>query len=231
MWGCAMEMMGHKAAAVGSFPVVESVTISTTSANVATFSMALPAVVNAEEVLLAFVSQDDGVSSTITWDDTTAGVWEVLMSNNQTSDNFYLYKKITDGTEGGKTLSIVNVGTTQQFAAQVYRVSNTTGETSLGEVTTNGNNITTINPAAVTAAWGLTENLYIVFGGFDAGAALTAYPSGYANPTSAIATGSGPVNCHSVYKTEASASDDPSAMTVSFTVATGVAIAVAVRPA
>ncbi len=92
-----------------AFPTISDVTYSEEDgANVTTHDVLLPPVIAADDLLVVVGSIDSSHTATVTWDDSTAGVWtqEYEVEDAGAAVFGLVYVKKADGTEDGKTLGI-----------------------------------------------------------------------------------------------------------------------------
>ena len=205
--------------------VVESTTDSFSATDVTSFNVNLPATINAGDLLLIPVAVD--ANATLTWDNTTAGTWTTSFNDVQTANRLMIFSKIADGSEDGKTLAIT-ISNAQQIVARCFRLSGAQG--TIG-VTATGNRGTasSIDPTAITAAWGVANNFYLAVVGLDNAISITGGPTGYSTPDTRITSASGQAGLTTAYKSASGSSDDPSAFTSSTSIGF-VCATVVVRP-
>lgn len=165
-------------------PVIVSVTPSARTTNGTSHPIALPAVVDAGDILLALVSFDG--QPTVTWDNTTAGAWTLLHdTQHATTIKMVAYWKIADGTEDGKTVA-VTTSVSEQSVGAVFRV---TGATSVeAGVAVTKNSGTSCDPPNLAPSWGAKETLWIAGVGINNDAAVTV--SDIASYTATVASSS-----------------------------------------
>jgi lysophospholipase L1-like esterase len=208
--------------------VIASTTVSQNATDGTALAIAMPATVNAGDVLFAVVASDG--NSAITWDNVTAGAWTASFNDVQTSNRLLAFSKIADGTEGGKTLA-VTIAAAQQAVAFVRRYTGAQGALSFTATGSRGSG-TTVDAPAVTATWGVANNLYDVFLGLDnfltAGGSITP-PTGYGSLQAVTTSASGQATLAAASKVASSGSDDPDNWSWPGTCGF-VALTVAVRP-
>ena len=164
-----------------SFPQVASITVyNGGGTQVTPHPIVMPATVNAGDLLLILFDMESGSSPT-----TPAG-WNVVFgpTDGENAGSSYAvgYAKVADGTEDGAT---VNIGTTSTSfgIAHTYRITNWHGvyATGVGAGTPATGTDTNANPPAVTASWGVADNLFIACAAYYDDLNTSAAPSNYAN--------------------------------------------------
>lgn len=162
-----------------AFPTIESLTPTLFGSNTTSHQVAMPAVVNAGDLLLVFFTNDG--SATVT---NPGGGWASRgTATNGTNVRASVYAKIAVGNEGGTTVNFVT-SATEQAAAQVYRISGWGGDARDVQVsaTANGSSAAPA-PASLDPGWGAGETLWIAFAGYSSGATVNSYPANYTNGT------------------------------------------------
>src|SRR6185369_13158758 len=218
---------------------VDKVYAKTSSPRVTLFTagtahaVAMPATVNAGDLLLVFFSNRG--ASAIATVTTPTGFTQLFSQVNGTGANavrFGGYVKIAVGNEDGTSVNFAT-SADQQAAAQVYGIDADTWTGTLSDVVAgvaSTGNSTTINPPALTPSWGSDMTLWLTAAGHGREFALTSSPPNYSNTersNSSTATG----NCTtlSARRELTAASDDPG----NFVIASAfqwVAQTIAVRP-
>lgn len=162
-----------------AFPVVESLTPTLFGSNTTAHQVAMPATVNAGELLLTFFTNDG--SATVT---NPGGGWASLgTAVNGTNVRASVYGKIADGTEGGTTVNFVT-SATEHAAAQVYRISGWGGDARDVQVSTTANGASTApNAPSLDPGWGTGEVLWLTYAGYSSGATVSSYPANFTNGT------------------------------------------------
>lgn len=200
-----------------TFPVRESVTVTTFTSLSATHNVSMPATVNAGDILIVIVAfrKDSGSTTMGTtpsgW--TARGTWTNTTSGGNTPGG--IYTKTADGSEGGTTVNFPTSATIYGVA-QCIRVSGGDGM-SFARANVENSYTNTKDPPNVTASWGSDDNLWIA--GFSGGADYTRYlagsPSGFTGSTFSMYSGSGVYAqaCHA-YIEEAASSKNPSAFSI-----------------
>ncbi|MEE4451347.1 putative Ig domain-containing protein [Novosphingobium resinovorum] len=198
-------------AAAATIAVAEQVE-SWNASDATAVTVALPAVVNAGDVLVAVMSVDGTV--TVTWDNATAGVWTQRASYAANSNQHFLaiFTRTADGTEGGKVLNVALSGS-QQAVTRVLRVTGASGGI---EVSTYARgNVVAADPPALTPSW-TGASLYVAALALDGTATVTAGPSGYSGFASRASSASGQSTNATAWKL-GSGTEDPAAYTISAT--------------
>jgi len=208
---------------------VVSITHSTFLTDTTAHAVSMPATVAAGELLVAFIASDG--SATVT---TPAG-WTLLYSTPQsTTARGSAYVKIALGTEGGTTVDFVT-SAVEQMAAQVYRLTgamavltHTVGTAVIGVAAG-----TTVDPPAVTAAWGASDNLFITCVANSGAQTLVSGPSGWGTPVTTNDGGGGQAaasaSCYTSILASPNASENPGVFTFSATGAVNVANTIVIR--
>lgn len=163
-------------------PPVQSVTTSSFTTNATSHAVAMPATVNAGDLLLMFFTVDS--IPTIT----TPSGWSIVAPKTTTAGNSHcaiVYGKKADGTEGGTTVDVVT-DTTEQAVAHVYRVTDWGGTLSTDvvagtpSVASSTNNP---NPPSVSWPWGTVDVLVIASEHHSENGDASAAPTNYTNLT------------------------------------------------
>lgn len=208
---------------------VVSITHSTFLTDATAHAVAMPATVTAGELLLCFFASDGSAAVTL-----PAG-WTLLYSTPQsTTARGSAYVKIADGSEGGTTVGFTTA-TAEQAAAQVYRLSgamavltHTVGTAVVGVAAG-----TTVDPPAVTAAWGASDNLFITCVANSGAQTLVSGPSGWGTPVTTNDGGGGQAaasaSCYTSVLASANASENPGVFTFSATGTVSVANTIVIR--
>lgn len=156
-----------------AFPVVESLTATPLDGDATQHLIAMPAAVNAGDLLIVIFS-NDGAATVATPAD-----WNLLDSAVQgTTNRLSNYYKIAVGNEGGTTVDFVT-SATEEAVAHVYRISGWHGTTppEVGTAAT-GNNTTPDSPQ-LTPSWGAEDTLWLAAYGADATDTTSAYPTSF----------------------------------------------------
>uniref|UniRef100_A0A6M3M546 Putative pectate lyase n=1 Tax=viral metagenome TaxID=1070528 RepID=A0A6M3M546_9ZZZZ len=219
--------------AAPTFPVVLSITPSSFNVNATPHLVAMPATVDAGDLLLALFSNDGGDVVT------TPGGWGLVFSAQVVAQasrvRFGAYAKVAVGTEGGTTVNFVTSGT-EMAAAQVYRIQAGTWWGALAGVeAATPSDCGSVDsrypdPPSFAPSWGALDTLWVACYGADDDDAATGYPGSYTDGTytpSGTATGS--CSLASARRELNATSDDPSNFTIA-AVEEWVANTIAVRP-
>lgn len=163
-----------------AFPVVQLATTGAETGNTTAHAIAIPATVNAGDLLIAMIVFDG--APTVTWDQSTAGTWTLIHNTpNGTACRGVAYAKVADGTEGGLTLSITT-SASEQSVYRCVRINQWNGAlaTGLANGTAATGTSTTPNPPAVTPSWGSDDHLWIAICYYDFGTTtVSAYPANF----------------------------------------------------
>lgn len=209
------------------FPAVESSTLSITSTNRTSHSVALPATVNAGDVLVVATAWDG--PPTITWDNSTAGTWTAQANQaRSTYCRLVVYSKIADGTEGGKTLTLTS-SASEQMAARVFRISGAHGDVEAASYAP-GSNSASADPPSLTPAWGEADTLWLAVSAIDGAITATAAPTDYTDLTSDASSAFGLATLATARRDQRAASENPAGFTLSGSTPWAAAT-IAVRPA
>lgn len=211
------DSLGATADATFAIPISAAATIavaeqvdSWNAADATSVSVALPATINAGDVLVASMSVDGTVS--VAWDNATAGSWtqRAVYAANSNTHTLAVFTRTADGSEGGKVLT-VGLSASQQAVTRVLRV---TGATGAAEITTYARGSTTIvDPPAITPSWS-GASLYVAAMALDGTATVSSGPAGYSGFTTRASSASGQSTNATAWKL-GSAAEDPGAFTIS----------------
>lgn len=203
-----------------TFPVLESAsTVATANSTAGTsHNVNLPATVNAGDLLIAvFQTSLPASATTVTWDNSTAGVWSNLYDLDTSSlDSHQTCKyKIADGTEDSATL-VLTTSQSVGSEAVVFRVSGWHGTTPPEVATVNTINGVSHDPPSLTPSWGAADTLWLALAGEEgATRSYSAFPTSYTNTRSdQTGSGSGGV-IGSAWRSLNAASEDPATFTSS----------------
>ncbi|MFT4055011.1 MAG: putative Ig domain-containing protein [Novosphingobium sp.] len=182
------------------------------SADATAVTVAMPAIVNAGDILVAVMSVDGTV--TVTWDGTTTGTWtqRAAYSANSNQHLLAIYTRMADGTEGGKVLNIGLSGS-QQAVTRVLRVTGASGAVEVSAYARG--NAVVADPPALTPSWS-NASLYITALALDGTATIGSGPSGYSGFTSRVSSTSGQSTNATAWKL-GSGAEDPGAYAISAT--------------
>lgn len=213
-------------------PTVESVTVTPFATDANNHLVAMPATVNAGDLLLMMYAGDDSIAAATL---TTPTDWSALSgpTDSPSSAQFVVYGKDAVGDEDGTTVDVV-CSTTQKGVAHVWRISGWGGtladDVDVGTAATGTS--TTPNPPSVTAGWGSDTNLFISCFGGNNDNTVSAFPTSYTgnNNSNNSTGGTGGATVASCSRALTAASDDPSTFT--WSESTGwVAQTIVVKPA
>lgn len=165
------------------------------AANTTTPIVNIPATVYSGCLLVAIYSSDG--APTVTWDNTTAGTWTNYIDTAGPSNacKLVVKAKISDGTEGGKVLTL-STGN-EQCVNRVMAYQDWEGTLAGGLNIPAAVTGTTANPnpPVATDSWGTVERKTLAVHGCDGGRTTSAYPTGYGlnqfNDSSSGAAGCG----------------------------------------
>jgi hypothetical protein len=164
-----------------TYPTVINITTQIWSSNVTAHAVPMPASTTAGNLLLMLWSND--ATTTIT----VPGTWTAIYNTTNGMRGACL-ARVSDGTEGGTTVS-VPTASTEQAASQVYQISNWWGTiaTGIASATTPQTNVAPA-PPSLTSGFGIVPTLWIVVKHSDNTTNTTGYPANY---TDGLATKSG----------------------------------------
>lgn len=218
--------------ACDAFPSIASVTTEVFSTAAASHNVDMPATVDAGDLLLVLFTSDGNTAVT---DPDTTGPWtEKLAQTSTTNVRGSVWIKVADGTEDGTQVDFATGATSEEAAAQVYRIpagewSGTTAgvEANSNDAgSSNAPNPTSLNPGA----WGTENTLWLAYAGGSSYASVTSYPSTFQGGRHALSnTGTGGASTSSAWLESATASVDPGAFSMG-TTTNGVAFTIAIRP-
>lgn len=168
-----------------AFPTVAGITTDVSGPST-THNVAMPATVNAGDLLIVMASKGLAANATIT---TPAG-WTIITSRSTgaQAERTASYYKIAAGTEGGTTVNFAT-GDSCGLACRIYRITVWHGVTppeGVDAASASG------DPPTVTPSWGSDDNLYIAYFGWSVSSLTpSAGPSGYSNFGTTVAVNSG----------------------------------------
>lgn len=207
-----------------TFPAVTSVTNSGAASFTTTPPVAMPATVDAGDLLLVHLSS--GVNSA----GAAPSGWTSIGASG---GNPGVYYKIASGSEDGTTVNF-NQGN-GWWAAQCFRITGWHGS-SAPEISTLASGVSNApNALSVTPSWGSDDNLFIalvsIWHAFGTDRTLSGYPGSYTSTTPSDPGGfGGQVLAGSGWRQLAASSDDPSAFALSGSI-DWAAATIVVRPA
>lgn len=201
-----------------TFPAIGSVGL-TAVAVTDPWIINLPASISAGDLLLLFISNNSANTPI------TPSGWTSLLNTGNGVSAFYKY---ASGSEGA-TVS-VGSGGIRSGAAVCYRITGTDGSTAPAlSATAITPASATFDPPSLTPSWGSDDTLWLAISAEVGGShTVSAGPTGYTLQNNQVGTGSSSA-IHAYARTNAAASEDPSAFTLSGT-ALGSAITVGIRP-
>ncbi len=215
-----------------AFPQTAAPTTSAFAAAATSHLVAMPATVNAGDLLFVHIAVNHIATPnpTIT---TPAGWTQKWATAISSIDRYGGYVKVADGTEGGTTVDFVTSSTTVA-AAHCHRITDWYGALAGVEVGTAATGSSANpNPPSLTPSWGALDTLWFaVSGADDDDQAFTAAPTNYTNLASTIAGGGANASCEvgSAWRELNATNDNPGTFTLAST-ETWVAQTLAIRPA
>lgn len=166
------------------------------SANTTNHLVAMPATVNAGDLLLVGFCAD-GIFASVTV--TPPAGWTMLVENNAAGYGGVFYK-VAAGTEGGTTVDFVT-SASERATAQTFRFQAGTFTSPPQGAVSNAGGTATPLPPPLTPTWGAANTFWIVFFFSDGTNTVSVYP--YAGNNNTItSTGSG-ANCQGCASTAA----------------------------
>ena len=184
-------------------PTTTAFTASTVNHNVA-----MPATVNAGELLLLFF-QENGTSAV-----TTPSGWSIVVARFGGS---IIYGKVAAGTEGGGGVNVIT-GSAETAVAHVYVVAGWGGSLTndIAAPTTATATSTNPDPPSASWTWGTVDILIITSAGYPANGSASAAPTNYTNLTSTNVASSGEevsINTARRSRTAAASPENPGVFT------------------
>ena len=174
--------------AYAAFPQWSETTESNTEPAATSHLVAMPANVSADNLLIIWYSQAS-LGQTI---NTPTG-WTSEISGSGNDQQYVIYSKKADGTEGGTTVDITSTSTIA--AHQVFQVYDWDGTLATDlEFSTPINHgfVSGPDPGSLTPAWGAKDTLWItLWSGADDDIAVSTYPSTYINGVDTLGGGGG----------------------------------------
>lgn len=210
-----------------AFPTVQTRTPDASSATATTHTVTLPATINSGDFLFIAFTSGGGSGTTVTWDNTTAGTWTTVASDTQSTNiRGTLLSKVADGTEGSAALSIT-LSAAAQVAWTIWRITGC--ESSVATVSATGSTVT-VTFGALAPSWGAEDSLWIAVAHLRSTPGVSAYSTGYTDPTGAVGSGVARVSTRSVELLLNAATETPSDWTLGGAT-NHVQYTVAIRPA
>lgn len=207
-----------------TFPTVQDLTPTSFAANATAHLVAMPATVNAGDLLILLFSADDNPITT------TPSGWTLLTESNALTPKGWVAYKRAVGDEDGTTVDVVT-DSSQKACAQVYRITgiHASSNPEAGTIATG----TSANPDSptLTPSWGAEDTLWIAFYAGDDDDDASAYPTNYTDGTytqsdDGFTNGS---SMGTARRNLNATSDDPSTFTIAASRA-WVANTIAIRP-
>ncbi len=162
--------------APSGFPVVESLTASSYPVHMSSHAVAMPAQVNAGDLLLCIFTNH--AYATVT---TPAGWTAIGTTLNSTVVRTSRFAKRADGTEGGTTVDF-QTSVIETAVAHVYRITGWFDDgvlaDAIGDAGVTGTGLAP-DPPALAATWGVANTLWIAAYGAENLGVTSGYPTGY----------------------------------------------------
>ncbi len=199
---------------VADFPsgITVTETLNTAGGNPAIIDN--PATVASGDLLIVVMSTGNSVGAV-----TIPAGWTLLADGARSGIATWIGYRIADGTEGGTTISFSLQFGADETAGQVYRIENWHGTTPPEIATFVGAGSDSPDPGAVTATWGVDDNVFItVVGVSDDDSSVSTWPANYTiGQTSTIVNTTVNVSCRifSARRELAANTDDPGAFSIS----------------
>jgi len=209
------------------FPIVESLTATSFPIHANSHAVAMPAQVNAGDLLLCIFTNH--AFATVT---TPAGWTSIDTTLNTTVVRTSRYAKRADGTEGGTTVDF-ETSVMEPAVAHVYRLSGWFDDgvlaDTIGDSAVIGNGQSP-DPPALAASWGIANTLWIAAYGAENLGVTSGYPASYTGGRYDTSGGViGRASTASARRENAVASEDPGPFTNDASQA-WVAVTIAIRP-
>ncbi len=156
-----------------AFPSIDNTNTSTeNAADVTSHGVDLPATINADDLCLVLFTSDG--TTTITWDNSTAGTWSQVYDTDGTGVQGALYAQVMGGTEDGATLTITT-NNAERSTHLVVCISGANNDlTPVADTIAYAQDLSsdsTPNPPALNPAnWGTEDTLWIATYQMDDGA-------------------------------------------------------------
>lgn len=194
-------------------------------------NVTMPNVVDAGDLLLVLFTNDGNAAVT------TPSGWTAIGTQTRSNNSVRgsVYAKVAGGSEDGTNVDFSTGVTSEEAAAQVYRIKAGDWYGAISGVEAAsvdpGATTTTPNPPALNpGGWGTENTLWIAYAAGSSYTAMTSYPANYASGTHNLSnTGTGGASASSAWRENAVASEDPGTFTMS-TNSDGVSFTIAVRP-
>jgi hypothetical protein len=210
-----------------AFPVIASITATSFGTDATAHLVAMPATVDANDLLIIIFGNDGAASVT------TPANWNLIASNpNGTACRLSTYYKIAVGNEDGTTVDVVTAAT-EKAAAQVYRITAASWHGTTPPETAAAVTGATANPdpPATTPSWGSADTMWLAVYGADDDDDASAYPTNYTNGTYTQSDNSTTAASIGTARRElAAASDNPGTFTIAAS-EEWVSQTIAIRPA
>lgn len=210
-----------------AFPAVQEVTATAFPDEATAHLVNMPAVVDADDLLIVLFTNDGNATVT-----TPSGWTQRFSVPVNSGERLSAYFKRAVGNEDGTTVNFVT-SANEKAAAQVYRIKghHATSDPEAGTAT-NALNSNPDPPALDPVGWGIEDTLWIAcFGGIPTD--ITAYPTNYTDGVETDSGGAGAagtkVTLGSARRNNAVASENPG--TFSPAISNWVAATIAIRPA
>lgn len=190
-------------------------------------NITIPSGVIAGDLLLAILTTSNGSAVTLSPPTGWSNVTGAASSNANTNQGAFY--KISDGTEGGTTVTSTDSSLVTNSVAVCYRITGHDPATPPEAANANNASSATPDPPNLTPSWGSAANLWIAaFGRRSAACTMDAYASGYTIGQ----VGGDASNCKTFAATKVAtaSSENPGTFTLS-NAAQWNALTIAVRPA
>ena len=213
-----------------TFPTIAATATTTSSDNPTSFAVTMPSGIEAGDLLIVVVANDDAYPESTPNLPTTplpAG-WNVTRATSTTIVGAQVFWKIAAGSD---TLTCgMNAG--EARCAWALRITGYERGIPPAVAIAGAASTTTHTPPALTAPWGSADNLWLVYVGLNSDASCSGYPSGYTSTgtnTSTESDNRDRVGQGYGAREYAGATEDPGTFTNSEV--SGVVVTIAVAPA
>lgn len=156
--------------APATYPIFLSNTVTNVTSSSTTHNIAMPAIVVAGDLLLAFVAaRDDNL--------TTPAGWTLLgkRSAGASTTTGSVFYKVAAGTEGGTTVNFATA-TSSLMSAQVVRIQSGTYSSTPETANTFATSGTTPDPPSLSPSWGSYNVLLFAFVSTNNSRTISVYP-------------------------------------------------------
>lgn len=155
----------------GGTPALLSVDGSSFNTNVTSHAVAMPASVNAGDLLVV-----GAMISAETYTITASGFTSIGSSGRNSAIKVQYFYKIGSGTEGGTTVDFVT-SSAVRMVAQVFRIQAASFHASAPEGQFANGNSNTPAPPILSPSWGSASTLWLIGAGINGTGSISSYPT------------------------------------------------------